>query len=83
MLKSPEYAAIKEDYDQISREYFRRSYFCPDGMCFGKSDALFSPADLAVSLRAEYEAQCRMLCYGSYPQWREVQSRFLEIRNLL
>jgi len=83
MLKSPEYAAIKEDYDRISREYFPRSYYCPDGMCFGKSDALFSPADLAASIRAEYEAQCRMLCYGPYPEWREVQARFMEIRDLL
>ncbi len=83
MLKSPEYAAIKEDYDRISREYFPRSYFCPAGMCFGKSDALFSPADLAASIRAEYEAQCRVLCYGPYPEWREVQARFWEIRHLL
>ena len=31
MLKSPEYAAIKADYDQISRMYFPQSYFWPDG----------------------------------------------------
>ena len=41
MLKSAEYAAIKEDYDRISREHFERSYFCPEGMCFARSDALF------------------------------------------
>ena len=83
MLKSPEYPAFKQDYDRISRKHFPRSYFCPDGMCFGKSDALSSQADLAASIRAEYEAQCRMLCYGPYPEGREVQARFMEIRALL
>ena len=29
MLASAEYAAIKEDYDRISRAYFSRSYFYP------------------------------------------------------
>src|SRR5262249_14935710 len=29
MLKSDEYAAIKEDYDRISRAHFDRSYFPP------------------------------------------------------
>lgn len=83
MLKSAEYAAIKEDYDRISRECFPRSYSCPDGMCFGNSDALFSPASLAAFIRTEYETQCRLLCYGPYPEWRDVQDRFLEIRDLL
>lgn len=69
--------------DRISREHFPRSYFCPDGMCFARTDALFLPANLAVSIGAEYEAQCRTLCYGPYPGWREVQARFMEIRDLL
>jgi hypothetical protein len=43
MLKSAEYAAIKADYDQISRSHFSRSYFCPEDMSFAKSDALFPP----------------------------------------
>jgi hypothetical protein len=83
MLKSAEYAAIREDYDRISREHFERNYFCPDGMCFARSDALFPPADLAAAIGAAYGAQCRTLCYGAYPQWREVQARLLEIRDLL
>ena len=83
MLKSGEYGAIKEDYDRISREHFSRSDFCPDGMCFARSNALFLPADLVASIGAEYEAQCRTLCYGPYPEWREVQARFMEIRDLL
>lgn len=83
MLKSAEYAAIKQDYDEISRVYFAKSYFYPEGMTFAKSDALFPPDDLAKAISAEYEAQCKMLCYGPYPSWAEIQARFLELRELL
>jgi len=44
MLKSAEYAAIKADYDQISRTHFSKSYFHPDDMSFARSDALFPPS---------------------------------------
>ena len=77
------YDAIKTDYDQISRAHFDRSYFQPEGMRFASSDALFPPADLAKAISAEYEAQCKLLCYGSYPSWREVQDRLLTLRDLL
>ena len=83
MLKSTEYALIKADYDQISRTHFAKGYFHPEGMNFAKSDALFPPADLARVIRAEYEAQCKLLCYGPYPSWTEVETRFLKIRTLL
>ncbi len=83
MLKSPEYAAIKADYDQISRTHFAKSYFYPEGMSFAKSEALFPPAELAKVISAEYETQCKMLCYGPYPSWAEIQARLLEIRALL
>lgn len=83
MLRSGEYGVIKEDYDRISHAHFPRSYFCPDCMCFARSDALFPSANLVDHLRAEYEAQCRALCYGPYPEWSEVQERFNEIRDLL
>jgi hypothetical protein len=46
MLASEEYAAIKADYDRISRAHFPRSYFYPAGMSFARSDALFPSADL-------------------------------------
>jgi hypothetical protein len=68
MLKSDEYASIKEDYDRISRQHFERSYFCPDGMCFANSDALFPADELAATIGAEYEGQCRLLCYGPFPK---------------
>ena len=83
MLALPEYAAIKSDYDRISRLNFPKSYFFPEGMRFSNSDALFPPAPLARKIGAEYEAQCRMLCYGTYPSWAEVQARFVELRELL
>jgi hypothetical protein len=83
MLQSSEYAAIKADYDRISRTHFPRSYFYPEGMRFSRSDALFPPPDLAVVIGAEYEMQCQMLCYGPYPSWAEIQARLLELRELL
>jgi hypothetical protein len=83
MLRSGEYAAIKEDYDRISREHFERSYFCPEGMSFAASEALFPPNELAAVLGSGYEAQCRLLCYGPYPGWAQVRERFEEIKALL
>ena len=83
MLKSAEYAAIKADYDQISRKHFSRSYFHPDEMSFAKSDALFPPTELATTIAAEYDGQCKVLCYGQYPSWEEIQARLLDLRPLL
>jgi len=83
MLNSEEYAAIKADYDEISRAYFARSYFYPEAMRFAASDALFPPADLANTIAREYETQCAMLCYSPYPSWTDVQARLLELRELL
>jgi hypothetical protein len=83
MLVSDEYAAIKADYDQISRAHFPQSYFRPEGMSFAASDALFPPPDLAAILRGEYETQCRQLCLGPYPPWNEIQARFQELKKML
>jgi hypothetical protein len=83
MLASAEYAAIKEDYDRISRAHFSRSYFYPEGMSFARSDALFPSAELAAEISAEYEAQCRLLCYGPCPSWQEIQARLEQLRHLL
>lgn len=83
MLKSPEYAAIKADYDRISREHFPKSYFYPANMQFANSDALFPPPELSATIKAEYEAQCKQLCYGPYPSFPRVQSRFAAIREML
>ena len=83
MLQSDEYAAIKADYDRISRAHFPKSYFHPEGMRFARSDALFPPPELAAIIGPEYEQQCRTLCYGAYSPWTEVQARFGELRDML
>jgi hypothetical protein len=83
MLKSEEYAAIKADYDRISRKYFPKSYFHPQDMSFANSDALFPPSELSAAISAEYQAQCKMLCYGRYPPFAEIQSKFMALRELL
>ena len=83
MLRSEEYATIKADYDRISREYFDKSYVPPPGMSFAKSDALFPPAELGAVLAAEFEKQCRVLCFGPFPTWEQVQARLEGVRDLL
>lgn len=83
MLRSDEYAAIKADYDQISRAHFPRDYFHPHEMSFARSDAIFPTGDMAGMLEREYEQQCRMLCYGSFPAWDQVQGRLEQLRQLL
>lgn len=83
MLQSDEYAEIKTDYDRISRAYFPRSYFYPDGMSFAVSDAIFPPAELAGMIGPDYEQQCRVLCYGTFPAWADVQERFEGLKSLL
>jgi len=52
-------------------------------MSFAKSDVLFPSADLAKIISVEYEAQCKLLCYGPYPSWQEVQARLFQSRDLL
>jgi hypothetical protein len=52
-------------------------------MSFARSDALFPPEDLAAAIGAEYEAQCRLLCYGPYPSYAEIQARLMTLRHLL
>jgi hypothetical protein len=83
MLGSEEYSRIKADYDLVSRTHFEKHYFFPADMSFSNSDALFPSDELAAEIAAEYETQCRMLCYGPFTSWADVQTRFLKIRALL
>jgi len=83
MLASDEYAAIKADYDAISRTYFPQSYIPPDEMRFATSEALFPQNALSATLGVEYEMQCRQLCFGAYPAWSEVLRRLEHLRHLL
>jgi hypothetical protein len=52
-------------------------------MRFATSEALFPPDALSAMLGAEYEGQCRRLCFGAYPAWPVVVGRFAELRDLL
>jgi hypothetical protein len=83
MLGSDEYAAIKADYDQISKQHFPKSYVPPPTMSFAQSDALFPAAELREVIARNFEAQCRVLCIGPFPTWGQVQARLEHIRNLL
>lgn len=83
MLQSDEYAAIKEDYECVSTEYFPAHYFCPAGRSFANSDAIFPSEELSAALRADYETQCGVLCYGEFPNWDDVIGRFESLRGLL
>lgn len=52
-------------------------------MSFARSDALYPPAALGETIGRDYDEQCRMLCYGSYPTWQQAKARFEELRSLL
>jgi len=52
-------------------------------MSFANSDALFPPTSIAAAIIRDYNEQCRLLCYGAFPSWREVQERFEDLRSSL
>ena len=83
MLRTDEYDQIKADYDRISREHFPKGYFAPDDMRFSNSDALFPNAELSAKLKVQYEQQCQVLCYGSYPSWEDVLDAFGKLKALI
>ena len=43
----------------------------------------FSATGTRAEISVEYEEQCRLLCYGPYPSWTEIQARLEELRHLL
>ena len=45
--------------------------------------AVLLPAALPSTIECAYEAQCHQLCFGAYPSWDGVQTRFLDFRVLL
>ena len=83
MLKSNEYAEIKADYDRISRKYFPDYYSYPADMKFSNSDALFPSEEFSKAIGTQYNEQCKLLCYGPYPEWNEVMLHFTKLRHLL
>lgn len=83
MLKSEEYGTIKTDYDRVSREHFEKSYVAPADMRFANSDALFPASNLRDMIASGFDAQCRVLCFGSFPSWDDVQMRLEAMREYL
>ena len=83
MLRSNEYETIKIDYDRVSQKHFEADYVAPPDMNFSKSEAIFPKGNIETALTAEFEKQCRILCFGEFPTWRQVQQRFMEIQKLL
>jgi predicted nucleotidyltransferase component of viral defense system len=83
MLRSDEYAAIKTDYDAVSRAHFASRYVAPPDMRFAESEALFPTPELERTLSADYDTQCRLLCLGPHPPWEQLRARFDALRDLL
>jgi hypothetical protein len=83
MLSSPEYQAIKEDYDRVSLKFFKRAYRRPPGLSFAGSAGVFPVAEARARIAVDYDEQCRTLCYGAYPSFDEVIGRFEEIRDVV
>ncbi|MFI5343615.1 MAG: nucleotidyl transferase AbiEii/AbiGii toxin family protein [Chlamydiales bacterium] len=83
MLRSNEYEAIKVDYDRVSRKHFEADYVAPTDMNFAKSEALFPKGNIEMALAAEFEKQCRILCFGEFPTWGQVQERLISLQYLL
>jgi hypothetical protein len=83
MLVSPEYDAIRTDYDAKSREFFAVTYRPPKDLAFGASPALFPDRALRERIAVDYEAQCQLLFAGNYPSFDEVCDRLEEIRDLI
>ena len=83
MLNSKEYGDIKADYNRVSTKHFPESYVPPPAMSFAKSDVLFPPAALRAVLAAEFEEQCKILCFGPIPTWEDLQGKLQAIRKLL
>lgn len=83
MLRSSEYEAIKMDYDRVSRTYFPTDYVPPPDMNFAKSEALFPKENMEKALATEFEKQCRLLCFGEFPTWQQMQQRLKDLYELL
>ena len=83
MLHGAEYDAIKTDYERISLAAFPRGYRRPADTSFANSEALFPPQALSAMLGVEYDRQCRVLCYDTFPTWNDVLAHFEQLRGVL
>lgn len=83
MLRSPEYEAIRLDYDEKSRAYFPGSHRPPKGLRFANSDALFPPDEIRELIELAYEEECRRLFFRPHPPFGAVLERLSGLRELL
>ncbi len=83
MLESEEFDAIRHDYHRISSQAFSRDYTPPPSLSFCSSAALFPDLALRHVLAAEYDRQCRLLCFGEFPSFDEVLGVLEDLRPLL
>lgn len=82
MLNTEEYNNIKENCNNIGQQHFN-NYQPPENLSFSKSIAIFPTGDLRQLIAKEYSQQCKNLCYGNYPTWKEIESCFEQLRNIL
>ncbi len=82
MLPTSEYASIAVDYRRLAMRFYPQQVL-PPNMDLSQSSALFPEADIHRQLEADYEDQCRRLCYGSFPNFEEVLGGFEAIRQNL
>jgi len=82
MLNSNEYSMIKNDCHLISQRHFSQTYYPPENLSFANSEALFPTQNVRQMVKEAYKRQCENLCYGDYPSWTQIESRFKELRNL-
>jgi hypothetical protein len=78
LIESDEYQKIKLDCDRVGQEHFKGD--SPSGLSFRDSPALFPSPDLEGYLQGEYVTQCRPLCYGDFPDWKEIMECFESLR---
>ncbi len=84
MLRSEEYGGIIRDYDRGKSGALLKELFpCRQNLRFGSSDALYPSEDLGKVIGGVYEEQCRTLCYGAYPSWKDLLSVFANLRERL
>lgn len=82
MLASTEYVEIVKDYRRLTVKHFPHQAF-PSRLELAQSPALFPSDALASSLSKDYAEQCRTLCYGDYPTFRQVLDLLEEARPFL
>ena len=83
ILRSQEYQQITEDYEALSLQFFKKRYVRPSDLSFAQSPGVFPSESLRARIVADYDEQCRTLCYGAYPSFDDVVGRFETLRELL